>query len=184
MSVNDLLDILSNGNSPAKVNKHSTKIFQAVEHFNMSESGSERPSVLGMKAGVGVENVDLVEPLKLVGKVETYLQDIIDGIVNTLSKVTTKSFANQAKLERQEWIKQDPAQITLLVNNTITSAAIEECFKKISDGSNVNALKDYFKKSVELLTALIKMVQGELTKEERQKIMCLITLDTHSRDII
>ena len=28
------------------------------------------------------------------------------------------------------------------------------------------------------------MVQGELTKEERQKIMCLITLDTHSRDII
>lgn len=28
------------------------------------------------------------------------------------------------------------------------------------------------------------MVQGDLTKEERQKIMCLITLDTHSRDII
>ena len=31
VSVNDLLDILSNGNSPMKVNKHSTKIFQAVE---------------------------------------------------------------------------------------------------------------------------------------------------------
>lgn len=78
----------------------------------------------------------------------------------------------------------DPAQITLLVNNTLTSSAIENCFKKISDGSNVNALKDEFKTSVEALTALIRMVQGELTKEERQKIMCLITLDTHSRDII
>jgi dynein heavy chain len=30
VSVNDLLDILSNGNSPMKVNKHSPKIFQAV----------------------------------------------------------------------------------------------------------------------------------------------------------
>ena len=69
VSVNDLLDILSNGNSPAKVNKHSPKIFQAVEKFNMSESGSDRPSVLGMKAGVGVESVELVEPLKLLGKV-------------------------------------------------------------------------------------------------------------------
>lgn len=35
VSVNDLLDILSNGNSPIKVNKHSPKIFQAVEVFNM-----------------------------------------------------------------------------------------------------------------------------------------------------
>lgn len=79
--------------------------------------------------------------------------------------ITTKSYANQAKKERAEWIKMDPAQITLLVNNTLTSSAIENCFKKISDGSNVNALKDEFKTSVEALTALIRMVQGELTKE-------------------
>lgn len=61
---------------------------------------------------------------------------------------------------------------------------IEDCFKKISDGSNVNALKDYFKESVIKLTDLIKMVQGKLTPNLRQKIMCLITMDTHSRDII
>lgn len=28
------------------------------------------------------------------------------------------------------------------------------------------------------------MVQGDLNKSLRQKIMCLITLDTHSRDIV
>ena len=95
-----------------------------------------------MKAGVGVENVELVEPLKLVGKVEIYLQDIIDGIVKTMRQITKNSFINQAKTSRGEWIKMDPAQITLLVNNTLTSDAIENCFKKISDGSNVNALKD------------------------------------------
>ena len=183
VSVNDLLDILSNGDSPMKVNKHSTKIFQAVEAFNMEDSG-DRPSVLGMKSGIGVESVTLVEPLKLMGKVENYLQDIIDGIVNTMQAITTKSFDNHGKMERNDWIKKDPAQITILVNNVLSSAKVETCFKKISDGSNVNALKDEFKVSVSMLTGLITMVQGELTKQDRQKIMCLITLDTHTRDII
>lgn len=41
-----------------------------------------------------------------------------------------------------------------------------------------------FKISVVKLTDLIKMVQGDLSKSNRQKIMCLITLDTHSRDIV
>ena len=148
------------------------------------EDGSDRPSVLGMKSGVGVENVTLKQPLKLVGKVENYLQDIIDAVISTLHTITSQSFINQAKMSRPDWIKMDPAQVTILVNNIVSSAAIEECFKKISDGSNVNALKDSFKVSVVELTSLIKMVQGELTKEDRQKIMCLITLDTHSRDII
>ena len=31
VSVSDLLDILSNGNSPAKINKHMPKIFQAID---------------------------------------------------------------------------------------------------------------------------------------------------------
>ncbi len=71
-----------------------------------------------------------------------------------------------------------------MVNNIFTSIDVEDGFKKISDGSNVNALKDLFKLYVIKLTNLIKMVQGDLNKSLRQKIMCLITLDTHSRDIL
>lgn len=183
VSVNDLLDILSNGNNPMKINKHSPKIFQAVEFFHMKEDG-ERPLVEGMKSGVGVEEVKLIEPLKLTGKVESYLHDIINAIISTMHRITTKSFTNHSKVDRREWISMDPAQITLVVNNTLMTNSVEDCFKKISDGSNVNALKEYYKTSVELLTGLIKLVQGELTKTDRQKIMCLITLDTHSRDII
>ena len=36
----------------------------------------------------------------------------------------------------------------------------------------------------DILTSLIKLVQGDLDRPLRQKIMCLITMDTHSRDII
>lgn len=37
---------------------------------------------------------------------------------------------------------------------------------------------------IKSLTDLIKMVQGDLDKSARQKIMCMITTDAHSRDII
>ena len=37
---------------------------------------------------------------------------------------------------------------------------------------------------IQLLNDLIRMVQGELTPGMRQKIMCMITMDAHSRDII
>lgn len=48
----------------------------------------------------------------------------------------------------------------------------------------MNALKEFYKESVSGLTQLIEMVQGKLDKPMRQKIMCLITMDTHSRDVV
>ena len=93
VSVNDLLDILSNGNSPAKINKHMPKIFQAIDNLDLKESG-DRPTAIGMKSGVGVEYVKLTKPLHLMGKVEVYLQDMIDTMVTTLREISTISFKN------------------------------------------------------------------------------------------
>lgn len=45
-------------------------------------------------------------------------------------------------------------------------------------------MKEYKDKSINLLTDLIKMVQGDLDKPLRQKIMCMITLDAHARDMV
>ena len=77
-----------------------------------------------MKSGVGIEYVELSKPLQLLGKVEIYLQDMINSMQSTLRDIATKSFSNQTKMERKEWIESDPAQITLLVNNIITSGHI------------------------------------------------------------
>ncbi len=57
-----------------------------------------------MKSGVGVEEVKLTEKLKLVGKVEYYLHDMINSMVKTLRDITTKSFENFTKLDKRTWI--------------------------------------------------------------------------------
>lgn len=47
-----------------------------------------------------------------------------------------------------------------------------------------DAITQVFDKQIVDLQGLIQMVQGDLTKPVRMKIMCLITMDAHSRDII
>lgn len=60
-------------------------------------------------------------------------------------------------MERTQWIKRDPAQISLLINNIIWVNSVEDCFTKINNG-DVNTMKDYREKCISNLTDLIKLV--------------------------
>lgn len=63
------------------------------------------------------------------------------------------------------------------------SRKVEECFDAINNEGDLDALKRYQVESNDNLTNLIKMVQGKLDNGVRQKVMVLITMDTHSRDV-
>lgn len=47
-----------------------------------------------------------------------------------------------------------------------------------------NALKDYQKKQIAQLNALIVLLLSDLTVGDRQKIMTICTIDVHSRDVV
>jgi dynein heavy chain len=115
VSTNDLLDILSNGNSPAKVMVHMPKIFQAIETLELEDDG-ERPKATGLLSSVGVGKVAFYEPLKLVNKVENYLQDAIDMTRETLRRIAKSSLKRFNEKPKREWMEEDPAQISLLIN--------------------------------------------------------------------
>jgi dynein heavy chain len=75
----DLLDILSNGNAPVKVMIHMPKIISALDTLELLEEGV-RPFAKGMKSCVGVEYVPFTVECKLIGKVEIYLQMVLDAM--------------------------------------------------------------------------------------------------------
>lgn len=45
-------------------------------------------------------------------------------------------------------------------------------------------MKDYQKKQIAQLNALIVLLLGDLTVGDRQKIMTICTIDVHSRDVV
>ena len=177
----DLLDILSNGNNPKKIMIHMPKIFQAIETLQLKDD-TDRPAAIGMETCVGKEYVEFSKQLKLVGKVENYLGDVIETMRSSLCHIACKSVHNLEVTPKQEWIKMDPSQLTLLINLVTWVRNVESAL--LAFKGDPNSMKKCYEKQVESLTDLIKMVQGNLDRPLRQKIMCLITMDAHSRDII
>lgn len=64
-----------------------SKIFQAVDNLELEPDG-ERPKAKTMISCVGVEKLDLTKPMKMVGKVESYLADLIHCMRSTLNDIT------------------------------------------------------------------------------------------------
>ncbi len=113
---------------------------------------------------------------------ETYLGDVIDTMRSSLRHIGGKSISTFATAAKADWIKGDPSQITLIVNLCTWVYNVETAFKALK--TNPKSMEKALVDQIQSLTDLIKMVQGDLDKSARQKIMCMITTDAHSRDII
>jgi dynein heavy chain len=119
----DLLDILSNGSQPAKIMVHVSKIYLSTKTFELDEKGGKdgRPAAAKWIAGVGSEDVQFEPAVPLDGKVEVYLQTVLDGFKKTMFNHTVRSIDRYHQMERMEWVMHggkapsDMAQVILLV---------------------------------------------------------------------
>ena len=178
----DLLDILSNGNSPNLVNKHISKVILAVDKLELVSNKGDRPSVKGMHTRVGEEYVEFYTECKLLGKVETYLDLVLTFMKKSLNFITKNSNSDFHKLGQQEWIEKTPSQICLLTDLIAFVADAEQAI--VDSNNNPSALKNFYNKQITSLTKLIKTVMKPLSSETMAKVMILIKAETHSRDVI
>ena len=201
LTMEELLDILANGNNPIllfKEKNYMSKVVQAADKLQMREDG-DRPIIESMNASVGKETVTFVNDskCKLVGKVEIYLQDILRIVYKTLKESAMKSWKDfqvniindiakegeKASDKKVNWIETTYAQNVLLASASGWVKGTEERFRRI-EAKDHDAMKQFLKDVIANLTSFIKLVQGELKGPTRRKVMCLITMETHNRDII
>lgn len=60
---------------------------------------------------------------------------------------------------------------------------VTRCFEELEGGSE-NAMKDYKRVYDHRIDKLIRQVQQDLPKDLRTKIITLITIDVHLRDVV
>ena len=191
-----LLDLLSNGSTPHKIIKYTTAVFLAcktlvLDPAKMDPHSSERPKCLRFIACVGVEQNDLLSPVPMEGKPEQYLQAILDTMIQTLQEQLRVSVKRYPTQDRVEWLlhqgankePQDAAQLALLTSGMFYVKEVYKVFEDMSSG-NKNAMKDYSEKVIEQLGKLIVKTRTKLVKRDRTRVMCMITMDTHSRDAV
>jgi dynein heavy chain, axonemal len=142
-------------------------------------------------AGVGKETVTFTPPVKLNGKAEQYLLSLLQAQVFTLSKFLASSISRYPTEVRSQWVTQkneegatiDPAQIILLVAAIDFVTQVEKAMSQCHVGDARALVKCYDVMKAQL-AELITLTQTNLSKGDRQRVMCMITLDAHNRDIV
>lgn len=176
----DLLDILSNGNSPDLVSRHLTKLYDSIAKL-LFVKGTKMAEKMQSK-----ENDELVsfkEPCDCTGKVEIWLNRLTDAMRRTLHELFNKSVIAYEDKPREQWIFDWPAQPALCTTQIWWTTEVNIAFAKFEEGYE-NSLRDYQKKQITQLNSLIELLLGDLTQGDRQKIMTICTIDVHSRDVV
>lgn len=180
ISSTDLLDILSNGNDAEAVGKHLTKLYDSIKRLKYNANS---PMALGMLSKDHNEYVGFSAECNCTGKVEDWLNRVTDVMRYTLNRLFAQSIDAYEEKARDAWVFDWPAQVALCITQIWWSIEIGHVFRKVEEGYE-NAMKDYQRKQIMQLNALINSLLGELSGGDRQKIMTICTIDVHSRDVV
>lgn len=184
VSASDLLDILAKGNIPQEVAIHLPKLFDSITRLEFEKNtGTELSKIaIGMYSRED-EYVPFQEVCNCTGAVEVWLNRLVDTMRATLRFRMGEAVIGYEEKPREQWIFDHPAQITLAGTQIWWTTEVNSAFVRLEEGYE-NAMKDYFKKLVSQLTALIGLIQGDLNRNDRQMVMTICTLDVHSRDMV
>jgi len=179
----DLLDILSRGANPHDVMVHLPKLFDAIKTLRFEKvDGVETDVAIGMISKED-EYVPFNRPWHLKGKVEVWLDDVVKAMRETLQNILQEAVQAYEEKPRDVFIFEFPAQIALVAGQIYWNTEVQNAFESLEEG-NENALKDYNKKQQQQLNVLVQRIQKPLERNDRQKIMTIVTIDVHARDVI
>ncbi|CAH1639911.1 unnamed protein product [Spodoptera littoralis] len=179
----DLLDILSNGNQADLVIRHLTKLFDSIAKLKFIEDQKPGEKVAsGMIAKDG-ELVPFHGTCDCTGAVEIWLNRLQDMMRSTIRHYFGEAIVSYEEKPREQWLFDFMAQVSLCGSQIWWTTEVNMAFARLEEGYD-NALKDYYKKQLSQLSTLISLLIGELTKQDRQKIMTICTIDVHSRDVV
>ena len=196
-----LLDILSNGNCPAKIMPHIGSVFDGIGDLELcyttiqskmlKDEPENNPGPMeGAKAMISKDKeiIQFSYIFEMKGAVENWLNELVKNMQVTLKNILSTSMTDALAWEdinkpREEWVFNVPAQIALVTSQIIWTEEVEAALEEIESGQE-DALKKYNELCNARLESLIRLVQSDLTKSDRIKIITVITIDVHNRDVV
>ncbi|XP_066544120.1 dynein axonemal heavy chain 11 [Amia ocellicauda] len=184
VSASDLLEIVSKGTQPKQVTRHLLKLFDNLADlkFKERETEGEKSVAVGMLSREG-EYVPFAEPCVCEGQAECWLSDLEATMRRTVQQEIMEAVSAYEDKPRDQWLFDYPAQVALTGSQIWWATDVGIAFERVEEGFET-ALKDYNRKQITQLNALINMLLGDLTPGDRQKIMTICTIDVHARDVV
>ncbi|KAG8432457.1 hypothetical protein GDO86_016919 [Hymenochirus boettgeri] len=182
VSSTDLLEIISKGTQPKQVTRHFLKLFDNLADLQFEDEEEKSQSACGMYSREG-EFVCFTKPCVCEGQAEGWLGHLEETMRCTVQQEIMEAVTGYEDKPRDQWMFDYSAQVALAASQIWWAADVEIVFERLEEGFET-ALKDYNRKQIAQLNALINMLLGELTPGDRQKIMTICTVDVHARDVV
>ena len=153
--------------------------------------GEDQPRPYRKARGMWSKDAEFVpfeSEFVIQGAVELYLCDLERKMVDTLQKTmvrckeSTEDWVGDQN-PREKWIDGYCAQLALLATQIVWTEDTNRAFEDLESGSE-SAMKDYLQVVKGRIIKLIARVRTDLSKEERDKVITIITIDVHSRDVL
>ncbi|CAO2643769.1 Dynein axonemal heavy chain 2 [Lemmus lemmus] len=181
LSNDDLLEILGQSRNPEAVQPHLKKCFDNIKLLKIQKVGSSSSKweAVGMFSGDG-EYIDFLHPVLLEGPVESWLGDVERAMRMTLRdllrncRLALKKFLNK----RDKWVKEWAGQVVITASQIQWTADVTKCLMTAKERSDKKILK------VSILNKYSEAIRGNLTKIMRLKIVALVTIEIHARDVL
>jgi dynein heavy chain len=189
VSTTALLDILSNGNNPPRIMSHFGDCYGALKTMVWDEASPEGSFIAtGVLAQDG-EALEFKDKFTISGSVENWLNAFTDHLKRELSLTMDDAVAggvhweDPAEKSRHEWVFDFPAQHAVVGTQLYWTEESEASLDEFENGTE-DAVKKHLHQCTKRLEDLIKLVQGKLVKNDRNKIITVITMDVHGRDVV
>ncbi len=183
-----LLDMLANGTNPPKLMPYIGDCYDSLSKliFVKDKEGNESTKVVDCMVSKDGEQIVLAEPFTMEGEVEAYLNKLTDAMVNTLKHELNNGIQSAVNWgvdkPRHQWLFDYPAQVVLTAMQVYWTEETEAVLEEYEAGQE-DGVKQYLGVCNRRLNSLIELVLGDLTQSDRTKIISLVTLDVHARDV-
>lgn len=114
---------------------------------------------------------------------EGWLNNVTDAMKRSVRHHISQAVATYDEKPREQWIFDHRAQPALCGTQIWWTTEVNMAFMRLEEGFE-NAFKDYQRKQINQLNALIVLLCGDLSESDRRKIMTICTIDVHARDVV
>ena len=104
----------------------------------------------------------------------------------TLKEELKKCKANLRRMlsKRDKWIKEHPGQMCISASQIQWTGDVTKALGLVKERGDQKPLKSLKKKQISMLSKFSEAIRTNLTKMQRNKIVALVTIEVHARDII
>ncbi|XP_078526452.1 dynein axonemal heavy chain 2 isoform X1 [Lissotriton helveticus] len=186
LSNDDLLEILGQARNPEAVQPHLKKCFDNIKSLKIQKIGvSNKSEAAGMFSADG-EYVEFTHPVLLEGPVEAWLYDVERTMRWTLKELLRNCRAALKKMptKRDKWVKDWAGQMVITASQIQWTTDVTKSLISAKERADKKFLKVMKKKQVSLLNKYSESIRGNLSKILRLKIVALVTVEVHARDVI